>query len=172
MTAKAVADMADDPDGPQLIPRGAWASQRYGWAGAVRADTSLNPTARLVAHILAFDFANAKTARCDPSLAEISDVLGGHKDKAKRAVADLVAAGWVVKTPGRKSAYGFVSRAVVVSIDGGKFAPKNGGKNALKPEPERGQICTGVGAKMHPAYNMDKPYKNHMGLSIENGGNS
>lgn len=155
------------PEGVRLIQPGQWRDQRFAWSAAVRCDQGLNATARLVAHVLAFDFANAKTARCDPSHDDIVAIVGGSVATAKRAVRDLVQAGWIVKIAGQgrgnHSGYGFVTRGVVIKLKGVKFAPSKGVTDAPFYDPKRGQICTEKGSNMHPPLYKDKPYKNHKG---------
>lgn len=155
-----------DADGLRLIDASEWPHQRWGWLEGVRRDPDLSPMARLVAHVLALDFAHHATLRCDPSVAEIGRVLGCSKDTVKRAVTALVDAGWVAREcglgRGHNSGYGFLTRAKIVPIKGGKFAPPKGGKSAPYSRPvkggkfasKRGQICS-------PPLNSNEPYKNH-----------
>ncbi|MEO0765193.1 MAG: hypothetical protein AAFY75_04175 [Pseudomonadota bacterium] len=98
-------------------------------------------------------------------------MLGGSLDKSKRAVRDLVAAGWLVKDPGlgrgNNSGYGFVSRGTVVVLKGGKNAPPKGGNSApfygQNLDSEKGANLHRKGGKNAPPPYIDKPYKNHKG---------
>ncbi|MGK7758033.1 helix-turn-helix domain-containing protein [Marinovum sp. B10] len=115
-----------------------WERARFRWLNALTADPDLSDRAFRVGVILAFTFANAGTARCDPSNAQVAEVLGRSADTVKRAVAELVAGGWITRKPGRHtgapSKYAFVLRASVVPF----------------PSAKRGQICTERGANLHP----------------------
>lgn len=165
------------PEGRRLIEPRDWARQRWGWMESVRRDGSLSSMARLIADVLALEFANSETARCDPSMREIAALLATSQDTVKRGIAALVNAGWLARTPGRgraiSSYYGFVTRAVVVPIKGGKSAPQKGGIDApflgadkgadLHPYEgsEKGANLHRKGGKSAPRHYIDKPYKNH-----------
>jgi len=167
-----VADAARDqeftlPDDRRLIPADAWDHQRWGWLESVRRDEALSPMARLVAHVLVLDFANRRTQRCDPSLREIAGVLGTSQDTVKRAIKVLVESRWIVREEGRgrgrASGYGFLTRAKIVPIKGGKSAPPKGGEDAPFYRSQKGADLHRKGGKSAPAYNKDKPCKNHEG---------
>lgn len=142
-----------------------WKAQRFGWLESVRRDADLSATARLVAHVLALDFANRETARCDPPLWEVAAVIGCSEDTAKRAVSALVEGGWIAREAGRgrgrTSGYTFLTRAVVVPLKGGKNAPRKGGTDAPLSASQKGANLPGKGGKNAPAYNIAKPCKNH-----------
>ncbi|MEL7090243.1 MAG: helix-turn-helix domain-containing protein [Pseudomonadota bacterium] len=157
-----------------LIDAGEWRQKRYGWAEAVRRDPSLSDGAKLVAHTLAFDFANALTMQCNPSFTEIAQVLGASKGTRKRHIHELVDAGWIVIVPGQGSGnnswYGFVSRADVIAIKGRKFDPSKRVQNCTlssqKSDAQKGSNLNAKGVKFeHPLY-IDKPYKNHKGVRV------
>ncbi|WP_306150628.1 helix-turn-helix domain-containing protein [Roseovarius sp. MMSF_3281] len=149
----------------RIIEQENWRGMRWGWMESVRRDTSLSATARLVADMLALDFVNVRTMRCDPSHGEIAAILGSSKDTAKRAVNDLIKAGWLVRDAGigrgNKSSYGFVSRAQVVPIKGGKNAPPKGGNGAPLSASQKGANLPGKGGKNASGHNIAKPWKNH-----------
>lgn len=153
-------------DGPRLIDASEWRQQRFGWMEGVRRDANLNPMARLVAHVLALDFAHHVTLRCDPSLRDIAGIVGASTDTVQRAISALVEAGWLAREcgvgRGRNSGYGFLTRARVVSIKGGKYAPPKGGSDApFSGHPKGGRFAQKRGQICAPPINKDKPYKNH-----------
>ncbi len=155
------------------VAPGEWRRVRFAWMEAVRVDRDLSMTARLLGHVLALDFANHDTAECRPSPKVIADRLGVSVDTAKRAMADLVAAGWIRRASdgpgrGRAASITFLSRAQVVSLKGGRVAPisggSNGGKTAPISGPEKGANLRGKGGKFASPPtppNKDKPYLNH-----------
>ncbi|QOL80443.1 MarR family transcriptional regulator [Pseudooceanicola spongiae] len=174
------------PEGCRLIARADWERQRWDWLEGVRRDGGpggLSPTARLLAHALVLDFANHRTARCDPTIAEIASAMGTSAATVKRALADLEAGRWIVRDSGRgkgrHSRYGFLTRAKVVPLQrlrtepskgcsdapakGCRNDPSKGVMNEPSPTTKRGQICSVDGSDMSHPYNKDKPYKNHKG---------
>ncbi|MFO1202977.1 MAG: hypothetical protein U1E58_10125 [Tabrizicola sp.] len=90
---------------------GGWAKERWEWIGAVAADGSLTPLARLVAVILAQGFANHETAECRPGLAALMVKVASSKRTVLRALEDLQAAGWLERrggnAPGKLATYVF-----------------------------------------------------------------
>lgn len=142
-----------------------WKMARWGWLESVRRDASLGLAARIVAHCLALDFNNNRTMQCDPSHAELAKVLGKSEDTAKRAIRELVEAGWIARHPGlgrgNHAAYGFVIRAQIVPLKGGKNAPLKGGRDAPFSRSQKGANLPSKGGKNAPRYNIAKPWKNH-----------
>jgi hypothetical protein len=122
MPKRAVTGPIDVPPDRSVIDAGAWMRQRWGWTEAVRKDADLSPMARLVAHVLALDYANAKTAVCYPSHGEIASAVGASKATIRRAVSELVSAKWVARKPGRgrghNTGYSFLTRAQIVALKG------------------------------------------------------
>ncbi|MGK7663362.1 helix-turn-helix domain-containing protein [Marinovum sp. E06] len=179
MRPEQVIDMTHGQRAGPIQPQD-WERARFRWLNALTADPDLSDRAFRVGVILAFTFANAGTARCDPSNAQVAEVLGRSADTVKRAVAELVAGGWITRKPGRHtgapSKYAFVLRASVVPFpsakrganlhrEGGKSAPKEGGKSAPF-DTERGANLHREGGRSAPAYNIAKPYKNHRGARL------
>jgi len=128
---------------------GAW---RQEWAAAVRQCRDLSMTAKMVAQVLALDFANRDTGQCNPSRATLADHLGVSEATIKRALADLTRLGWLGRTGetgrNRTASYSFLSPGKVVA-----FGPQNGanagqkrpaidGGTRVKSAPNAGQICT------------------------------
>ena len=70
---------------------------RDAWARGVTGDLALNPIARLVAVRLSL-FLNCATGRCNPAYATVAQEVGVHRSTAIRAVAALVARGWLAPT--------------------------------------------------------------------------
>ncbi|WFS06253.1 hypothetical protein [Methylobacterium sp. 391_Methyba4] len=62
---------------------------------AVIADSTLTPTARFVATVLAIRFLNRKTLRCDPAFETISQAVGSKRRMTILAVEELEKAGWL-----------------------------------------------------------------------------
>lgn len=159
----AAAQRADVPG--RVIAADEWRLQRWGWLESVRRDSSLSVTARLVAHVLALDFVNVRTMRCDPSYGEIADVIGKSSDTVKRAISELVEARWITRSGGigrsNFSSYGFVTRASVVRLKGGKNAPLKGGRNASFSGSQKGAYLPGKGGKNASSHNNAEPWKNH-----------
>lgn len=146
---KAVAHMQE---GHRVIAAEEWKRQRWAWMQGVRSDASLSVTARFVADVLALDFVNVDTFICNPSYAAIAEWIGMSPDTAKRAILELVKAGWITRSTARGRSntptYGFITRASVVYLKGGKSAP-----------PKRGQICTEKGANLHGEKGANLPVK-------------
>ncbi len=165
---REAARLIEVPDGMRALDASEWKYQRWGWMESVRRDETLSATARLLAHSLALDFANAKTARCDPRVADLLEVLGVSKPTIKRALRDLKEGGWIASCPGigrgNHSGYLFLTRARIVHLKEVKNDPVKGVTGepfydplkGVKNDPEKG-------SKMSHPYNIDKPYKNHRG---------
>lgn len=159
----AAAQRAEVPG--RVIAAEEWRLQRWGWLESVRRDSSLSVTARLVAHVLAMDFVNVRTMRCDPSYGEIADVIGKSSDTVKRAISELVAARWITRSGGigrsNFSSYGFVTRASVVRLKGGRNAPLKGGNTASFSGSQKGAYLPSKGGKNASSHNNAEPWKNH-----------
>lgn len=157
----------------RIIAAEEWRGARWGWMESVRRDGTLSMTARVVADSLALDFVNVRTMRCDPSHRELAELLGCSQDTIKRAIRELVAAGWITRQGGIgrsvKSSYGFLTKAQVISIKGGRYAPPKRGqkcpdKGAGAPPfsaSQKGADLHGKGGKSAPAHNNAEPWKNH-----------
>lgn len=154
---------------------GAW---RHEWAAAVRKCADLNATARLVAMVLALDFANSDTGQCNPSQNTLADHLGVSVDTIRRALRDLKAAGFLATRPGRwrgaTASYELLSPGKVVAMtpataptrrDGkaatGADHARKGGQSCIPNRQGKGgksarkgvQICTGHIKKLEPSMN-------------------
>ena len=149
---------------PRVIAPEEWRQQRWGWMESVRRDSSLSPMARLVADTLVLEFANRETHRCDPSRRQLADIHGCSEDTIKRAIKELIKAEWIVILAGvgrgKSTQYGFLTRAKIVHLKGGKNAPLKGGRNAPFCDSEKGADLPGKGGKSALVHNIDKPQKN------------
>ena len=128
---------------PRRIAPGEWEARRWEWMESVRRDAGLSATARLVAHTLALDYANRATGECNPGPKHLAATLGFSMDTAKRAIAELVGSGWIVREtngPGRGNAARiiFLSRAQIVQLK-----PAAGASGAGSASREKG-------AQVHP----------------------
>lgn len=74
---------------------------RYEWLKAVLQVDGLNTTAKALASALAIKFASDSTGQINPSTTTLARYLKLSLPTAKRAVAALVAAGWLARTEGR-----------------------------------------------------------------------
>jgi len=110
-------------DGPATARRvdqnGNWNRARWGWMKAVAGDGNLSPMARLLASILATQFSHHETAHCAPGTKTLADALCTSVDTIKRALRDLAAAGWLIRTEGR----GRGNRSEIVFLDGNNVVP-------------------------------------------------
>ena len=137
-------------DEARLIDVGEWNSARWGWLESVRRDVSLTDTARLLAHVLALDYANHRTSECTPSIDELMRVLGKSKPTVKRAVRDLVdmfKQQVLVEEfiPGREFAVGILGNGdpevlpiVEIDFDGDPNAIQSFSDKVSQP---RGKVC-------------------------------
>ncbi len=120
---------------------------RFEWVKAV-AQSDLLDRAKVVAWALAVNFCNEETGRTDPGLKEISKATGKTIDTLKRAIRDLIGAGWLSRTEGRgagnKTVYTFLSPGKVVLISQAKRAantsPEKGGRGAPLDEKKGARV--------------------------------
>ncbi|ATX66710.1 hypothetical protein BG454_13505 [Roseinatronobacter bogoriensis subsp. barguzinensis] len=129
-----------EPD-PRLVHR---THHRLEWLKrALQADVT--DRAKTLASALSVKWANDQTGQCNPSLREICAFLGWNKDKARRAIADLIEGGLlervVGKGRGRKSGYMFLGPSNVVPLPSSQPASKVAETPRYDPE-KRSQICT------------------------------
>lgn len=128
---------------------GAW---RQEWAAAVRQCRDLSMTAKMVAQVLALDFANRETGQCNPRRATLADHLSVSEATIKRALAELTDAGWLGRTGAtarnRTVNYTFLSPGKVVAFgprdrsNAGHERPAIETGTRVKSDPNAGQICT------------------------------
>jgi len=163
--------MAAATDSVRLIEDPAqWHRVKWGWMESVRRDVDLSMTARLLAHVLVLDFANRSTLRCNPSRAELGRVLGVSESTVKRAIAELVAGGWITAEGGcgrgHSTGYGFLSKARIVPLRPGHAEAQKGGVTDPLYDGERGSPVTSFtgsqrGSKMtRKGVKNDRPYNN------------
>ncbi len=101
---------------------------RFEWLKAVLQDGDLPDRAKTIASVLAVQFANDDTGQINPSASTLADYIGASKDTVKRAVADLVAAGWIARTEGR----GAGNRTQYTLLSPGKVVPFTGQKKGAE----------------------------------------
>ncbi len=75
--------------------------------------------ARLLAHVLATQFSHHETAHCAPGTDTLADALATSVDTIKRALRDLAAAGWLIRTEGR----GRGNRSEIFFLGGNNVVP-------------------------------------------------
>lgn len=136
--AQRVTDQAD-PD-PRLAPR---THHRLEWLKRTLS-ADVPDRAKTLASALAVKWANDQSGQCNPSLREICAFLGWNKDKARRAIADLIEGGLleraVGKGRGRKSGYMFSGPSNVVPLSSSRPVAKVAESPRAEPE-KRSQIC-------------------------------
>jgi len=98
---------------------GNWNRARWGWLKAVTGDGELSPMARLLAHVLATQFSHHETAHCAPGIDTLAEAVLTSADTIKRALRDLAAAGWLIKTEGR----GRGNRSEIFFLGGNNVVP-------------------------------------------------
>ncbi len=128
---------------------GAW---RQEWAQSIRKATGLSLTTRMVAQVLALDYANRDTGQCNPSRRTLADHLDVSEATIKRALAELTRAGWLGRTDGtargRTVSYTFLAPGKVVAFsakqksDAGHARPAIVDGTRVKSARNAGQICT------------------------------
>ncbi|MEQ8292501.1 MAG: helix-turn-helix domain-containing protein [Roseovarius sp.] len=152
-------------DGSRVIDASEWRQQRWGWLEGVRRDADLSATARLVAHVLALDFVNVRTMRCDPSYGEIARLIGTHEKTVSRAVSQLVETGWLTRAGGigrsNHPSYGFITRAQIVHLKGDKNVHLKGDNTVRFSGSQKGTELSAKPDKNVRAHNNAEPWKNH-----------
>ena len=96
-------------------------------------DGNLSPMARLLAHVLVTKFSHHETAHCAPGTDTLADKLRTSVDTIKRALRDLAAAGWLIRTEGR----GRGNRAQIFFLGGNNVVPMVCPKGPNAPENHR-----------------------------------
>jgi hypothetical protein len=114
---------------------------RFEWQKAVLQVRHLNSTAKLVASALAVQFANDETGQLNPGLATLMEFLGLPLSTLKRAIKDLINAGWLSRTEGRGAGnctrYTFLAPCKIVP-----FRPsKKGSKASLSATKKGSQVA-------------------------------
>ena len=106
-------------DARRVDQNGNWNRGRWGWLKAITADADLSPMARLLAHVLATQFSHHETAHCAPGTYTLAAALATSADTIKRALRDLAAAGWLIRTEGR----GRGNRSEIFFLGGTNIVP-------------------------------------------------
>ncbi len=117
-----------------------WARDRWAWQKAVWADADLSAMARLVASVLVSGYANHETGECSPGVKTLAAAVGSHRATIMRALAELVAAGWVERLggegPGKVASYRFLFRERVAEPRPERVATLRP-ERVAEPRPER-----------------------------------
>jgi len=128
---------------------------RFEWLKGALQCRDLTDRAKALASAMAVQFANDETGQINPSIATLSGYLGASKDTIKRAVADLVKAGWLSRTEGR----GAGNRTVYTLLSPGKVVAFTGQKKGAAvhfQDEKKGAALRAKGCSRAPSYNKDK----------------
>ncbi|WP_371171476.1 helix-turn-helix domain-containing protein [Aliiroseovarius sp. 2305UL8-7] len=110
---------------------------RFEWQKAVLQVRNLNSTAKLVASALSVQFANDETGQLSPGLATLMEFLGLPLSTLKRAIRQLIDAGWLSRSEGRGAGnytyYKLLAPCKIVP-----FRPKKKGSKASLSAKEKG----------------------------------
>ena len=124
---------------------------RFEWHKAVMQVRSLNATAKVVAGALAVQFANDETGQLNPGLTTLMEYLGLSLSTLKRAIKDLINAGWLSRTEGRGAGnctnYTFLAPCKIVPFR----ASKKGSKASLSAKKKGSQVAQ-KGFTHEPSY--------------------
>lgn len=135
---------------------------RFEWLKAV-AGSEVSDRAKAVATILAIKFCNEQTGQLDPSIEAIATASGRSIDSAKRAIRDLIKAGWLARSEGRgrgnTSQYTLLSPGKVVAISsakkGAQMHPNKGGRTAPS-QAQKGAELPAKGCRTAPSHYKDE----------------
>ena len=145
-------------DARRVDQNGNWNRGRWGWLKAITADADLSPMARLLAHVLATQFSHHETAHCAPGTYTLAAALATSADTINRALRDLAAAGWLIKTEGR----GRGNRSEIFFLGGNNVVPMicpKGSEVSGHDRPKAAQAPTTKhkkGGKPAPDYDREK----------------
>lgn len=135
---------------------------RFEWLKAVAA-SDVSDRAKAVATILAIKFCNDETGQLDPGTEAIASASGRSVDSAKRALRDLINAGWLARTEGRgrgnKTEYTLLSPGKVVAIFSAKkgaSAPLKKGCSSAPSQSQKGAVLPAKGCSSALSHNKDE----------------
>ena len=101
---------------------------RFEWLKAVLQVKELNSSSQVVAAALSVQFANDETGQINPAMKTLAEYLKMALSTVKRAIKELVAAGWLSRTEGRgagnRTRYTLLSPRKIVP-----FRPKKKGSH-------------------------------------------
>lgn len=124
---------------------------RFEWQKAVLQVRSLTSTAKLVASALSVQFANDETGQLNPGLATLMEFLGLPLSTLKRAIRQLIDAGWLSRTEGRGAGnctnYTLLAPCKIVP-----FRPKKKGPKASLSAKKKGSLVVQKEAIREPSY--------------------
>lgn len=135
---------------------------RHEWLKAVTQDAALPDRVTKVAVAL-WSFANDETGQLNPSVTSLAGFVKRSTDTVKRAIADLVKAGWLHRTEGRgrgnSTAYALRSPGKVIaisSVEKGANKPRKKGGSTAPLSREKGAALRGKGGNTAPFHYKDK----------------
>uniref|UniRef100_UPI00384C84B1 helix-turn-helix domain-containing protein n=1 Tax=Salipiger thiooxidans TaxID=282683 RepID=UPI00384C84B1 len=132
--------------------------------GLPRKDDGGNRSTPLPSQVMGVALHVAHT-QCDPSIPALEALTGRSRSTIKRAISELVEAGWMTRITGRgrgrASGYGFLTRGRVVALKGFKSGPRKGSGSEPLYGSQKGSDQTQKGVKSGPAYIKAEPCKNH-----------
>ena len=120
-----------------------------------------------MASVLSLQFANDETGQINPSRDTLADYLGLHPDTIKKALRELIQAGWLARQAGlgrgRNTLYQLMSPGRVVPLSSEKkganspsfSASEKGGKSSPLPS-EKGGNFQGKGGQITPSHIMQE----------------
>ncbi|WP_424978399.1 helix-turn-helix domain-containing protein [Leisingera sp. S232] len=124
---------------------------RFEWLKAVLQVRNLNSTAKLVASALSVQFANDETGQLNPGLATLMEFLGLPLSTLKRAIKQLIDAGWLSRTEGRGAGnctrYNLLAPQKIVP-----FRPNRKGPEVSLSDQKKGSPVVQKGPTVGPSY--------------------
>lgn len=127
---------------------------RFEWLKAVLQVKDLKPSAQVVAAALSVQFANDETGQINPAVKTLAEYLHMSLATVKRAIKELVAAGWLHRTEGRgagnRTRYKLLAPCKIAT-----FRPKNPKKKGAQlhlSDQEKGSSVTQKGVSPEPSY--------------------
>ncbi len=128
---------------------------RFEWFKAVLKNCDLSSVAKNVAASLALQFANDETGQINPSNKTLAECVGTSLPTIKRAIRELVTAGWLGRTEGR----GRGNCANYTLLSPGKivlFGAIKKEVNRELSEIEKGSSVNRKGVRTDPSHNKDQ----------------
>ena len=124
---------------------------RFEWLKAVLQVKALNSSSQVVAAALSVQFANDETGQINPAMKTLAEYLKMALSTVKRAIKELVAAGWLSRTEGRgagnRTRYTLRSPYRIVP-----FRPKRKGAHVGLSDQEKGSSVPQKGGSRGLSY--------------------
>ena len=124
---------------------------RFEWQKAVLQVRNLNSTAKLVASALSVQFANDETGQLSPGLATLMEFLGLPLSTLKRAIRQLIDAGWLSRSEGR-GAGNYTYYKLLAPCEIVPFRPKKKGSKASLSAKRKGSLVAQKGFSHELSY--------------------